>query len=263
MTDDPRDTGMPTRAIHESYLRMQESHTRYRRARDNPNQSEKRAHAGYQEAVLTFHELIRSHIKRKGAMGEFWYGELPDYPEHPWQSVEHAIEYCRQSGTAIWGLQKHYQTVSGSPNVDSGSMAAATDGGVETLADWHDRLNLGDMQRVVKVSIEDSGAVTWLELRAVAGLRQLDNWDTTESNERQQGSGFMSSTTSTATELKHVPIWKLTKAKRLLAEATDKMNLLSHVEVDHEDGAIVNFDQSRDDVEPAYRTADYDSSPDI
>ena len=73
----------------------------------------------------------------------------------------------------------------------------------------------------------------------------------------------MAGETSTNVELEYVPVWKLRQAKRLLAEAADKMNLLSRIEIDHDDGAIVNFDQSRDDVDAEFRNAEYSSSPDI
>jgi len=260
---DERDTGIPTRAIHELYLQMQEAHQNYRRVRDYAQGSEDAAHARYQDAVLSFYELIRPHLKRKGAMGEFWYGELPNYPDRPWASVEHAQQFCLEKGTAIWQIQKHTRTVQLQPAGDStGNQTAVADGGAMSLSEWHDRLNLGDMQRVVSVAHEGSGVI-WTELRAVAGLRQLDGWTTQEVTERKDGSGFMASQVSTTTNLQYVPEPKLTQAKRLLSEATDKMNLLSQVDIDHESGAIVNFDMSRDDVSPEYRTADYDSSPEI
>lgn len=263
MSEDTRDTGMPTRAIHESYLSMQQAHQQYRSHRDNPKKSERPAHANYQQAVLTFYELIRSHLKRQSGMSTYWHGELPDYPTHPWSSVDHARQYIQSQGTAIWGLQKHVETVPAQQQAAGASGGEAiADGGGRSLAEWHDELGLGDRQRVVAVRPEEE-VLLWIELRAVAGLQQLDTWDTEKNTERNRGSGFMASETATNTELEYVPVAKLTAAKRLLGEAADKMNLLSRVDIDHEDGAIVNFDQSRDDVDPEYRAADYDNSPDI
>lgn len=257
---DNRDTGIPTRAIHEAYLSMQQAHREYRQLRDTPQRDATSAHAAFQDAVLTFYEFVRPHLKRKSAMQQFWVGELPPYPQRPWQSVDAAKEYCRRYGTAVWSLQEHYQTLQASPNADG--QAAVTDGGqIATLQDWHDRLNLTDQQRLVK--IDDSEQLIWIELRAVAGLQQLDRWETEERTEHQSGGGFMASETASTTTLEYVAVPKLARAKRLLAEATDKMNLLSRVDIDHDDGAIVNFDQSREGVEAEYRDVEYDSTPDI
>lgn len=261
--DDTRDTGIPTRAIHETYLNMQEAHRGYRQVRDDPGADETNAHAAFQDAVLTFYELIRPHLKRKGSMSSFWEGELPDYPDRWWDSVEQAQQFCLEYGTAVWSLQKHVQTMATSPNTNSGAdPSVIADGGASTPADWHRELNLSDNQRVVAVERQE-GVLTWIELRAVTGLKKLDRWDTREKRRREKQDGFMSGETTTTIELEYVPVWKLTQAKRLLAEAADKMSMLSRVDIDHEDGAIVNFDQSRDDVQPEYRDAEYDSSPDI
>lgn len=260
MPGDERDTGIPTRAIHEAYLNLQESHRQYRRARDNPNQPERRAHAGFQDAVLGFYELIRPHLKRKSSMAKFWEGRLPDYPGRDFASVEQARRYYQNNGIAVWSLQKHIGKRQ-ARQAGAGSEAIADGGGV-SFSDLHDTLGFTDRQRLVSIERED-GILLWIELRAVAGLGQLDGWETREETHREKGSGFMASQTKANTELRHVPIGRLTRAKRLLAEAADKMSLLSRVEIDHEDGAIVNFDQSRDDVEPEYRDAEYDNSPDI
>lgn len=261
---DDRDTGIPTRAIHEAYLNLQQAHRSHRQAHDDPTRGEDRAHAEFQDAVLTFYELIRPHLKRKGAMSSFWQGDLPKYPDRWWRSEQEARQYCERHGTAIWGFQRHMHTQATSPNAD-GDAAAVADGGGEisgTPSEWHARLNMSDNQRIVGVDRDDS-VLYWVELRAVAGLRHLDSWDTKQAKSREQGAGFMAGETPTSVELEYVDIWKLTKAKRLLAEAADKMNLLSRVDIDHEDGAIVNFDQSREDARAEYRDAEYDSTPDI
>lgn len=259
MPDDTRDTGIPTRAIHEAYLNLQQSHREYRRARDTPGRDERPAHADFQDATLTFYELIRPHLKRKSGLGTFWEGEVPDYPGRPFSSEDAARNYYRQ-GVAVWGFQKHVETQPKPGGNASG--AVAPDGGHASLAEVHQQLDRPDTVRII--AVDDSDAViVWKELRAVAGLKQLDSWDTRETTTREQGGGFMASETTTSTHLQHVPIRKLTAAKRLLAEAADKMSLLSRVDIDHEDGAIVNFDQSRDDVQAEYRDAEYDSSPDI
>lgn len=260
MSEDNRDTGIPTRAIHESYLNLQQAHRQYRQARDTPDRAEKPSHADYQDAVLTFYELIRPHLKRKSAMAKFWEGRLPDYPDRAFDSVEHAKQYYTHNGVAVWGLQKHIGTRA-TPNTAGGGTPPVADG-AGSLDEYHDLLDLTDRQRVVGVEYQEN-LLTWIELRAVTGLQQLDSWDTREERRREQQSGFMASETTTTVELKYVPTAKLTKAKRLLAEAADKMNLLSRVDIDHEDGAILHFDQSREDAQPEYRDTEYNSSPDI
>lgn len=259
MSNDTRDTGIPTRAIHEAYLNLQQSHRAYRQAKSDPAVSERPAHADFQDATLTFYELIRPHLKRKSGLGKFWHGELPDYPGQPFGSEEAARNYYRQ-GLGVWGLQKHVET---RPKPGGTATATATpDGGTPSLAELHQQFELPDTVRVIAVDDSDR-VIVWKELRAVAGLKQLDAWDTREATSREQGSGFMASESTETTTLQYVPVQKLTRAKRLLAEAADKMSLLSRVDIDHEDGAIVNFDQSRDDVDVEYRDAEYDSSPDI
>jgi len=255
---DDRDTGIPTRAIHEAYLNLQQAHRGFRQARTD-GAGEDSAHAEFQDAVLTFYELIRPHLKRKSAMSHFWHGELPDYPARPWDSVEHAKQYNMQYGTAIWGAQRHTQSAATSPNVGDASAIADGEG---SLAGWHEELQLGDMQRVVATEQGDA-VLTWIELRFVGGLKQLDSWETRKTRSREQQDGFLAGQTTTRVDLQYVDVWKLTQAKRLLAEAADKMNLLSRVDIDHEDGAIVNFDQSREDVDAEYRDAEYNSSPEI
>jgi len=261
MTDETRDTGIPTRAIHEAYLGMQAAHRRYRQARDEAGVDESQAQAGFQDAVLTFYELVRPHLKRKSSMQRLWDGELPDYPDRWWQSTEEAKRYCQQYGTAVWQLQHHVQTAAQSASV-SGNGTALADGGGGGPAEWHERLNLTDKQRVVSVS-DDSGTLVWVELRAVTGLRQLDTWDTRQRRERTRGGGFMAGQSATTVTLEYVNPNRLTRAKRLLAEAADKMGLLSRIDIDHEDGAIVNFDQSDGNGQAEYRDTEYDGSPDI
>lgn len=260
MPEDTRDTGIPTRAIHEAYLNLQQSHREYRRARDTPSRNERPAHADFQDATLTFYELIRPHLKRKSGLAKFWHGQLPDYPGQAFASEDAARNYYRQ-GIGVWGLQKHVETRP-APGGDAAASAATTDGGRTSLAEFHQQFDLPDTVRVIAFDREDS-VLVWKELRAVAGLKQLDSWDTRETRQRDKQGGFMASETTETTQLRYVPVERLTTAKRLLAEAADKMSLLSRVDIDHEDGAIVNFDQSRDDVDPEYRDAEYDSSPDI
>jgi hypothetical protein len=257
---DDKDTGIPTRAIHEAYLNLQQAHRQFRRAKDNPARDETPAHADFQDAVLTFYELARPHLKRKSGMRRFWEGKLPNYPDTPWESTEQAKQHCERAGTAIWTLQEHVQSVPAAAD-NTGNGAAIADG-AGSLREYHDQLGLTDRQRIVAVKHQD-GVLLWKELRAVAGLQQLDRWDTRETRERKSGSGFMAGETHPSVSLTYVPVWKLTKAKRLLAEAADKLNLLSRVEIDHEDGAIVNFDMSREGAVPEYRDAEYSSSPDI
>jgi len=203
MQEDPRDTGLPTRAIHDAYLNLQQAHREFRQARNNTSETHDRAHARYQDAVITFYELIRPHLQRKSAMGKFWHGELPDYPERWWQSVDQAKRYCIDHGTAVWGLQKHIQSYPANSVLGEGS-AVATDGGQAPPETWHETLGLTDMQRIVGVQ-QDDEVLICVELRAVAGLQQLDSWDTRRVQRREQQEGFMAGETTTTVELEYVP----------------------------------------------------------
>jgi hypothetical protein len=260
---DQQDTGIPTREIHEAFLTLKKTRHHYREARDDPTSDEQGPHRAYQEAVLSFYASLRPYLKRKSAMERYWAGELPEYPERPFNSVPQAHQYYTQHGVAIWALQKHTHTMRTSPNtqgVDPSELA--TDGGATTLSEWHDHLNLTDNQRLVAVDWQGD-ELAWVEFRAVSGLQQLDTWDTERVRTRERGDGFMAGEGATREELQFVDVAKLEKARRLLIEAADKMSLLARVEIDHENGAIVNFDQSRDDAEPRYTEADYDETPDI
>jgi len=229
MTDETRDTGIPTRAIHEAYLGMQDAHRRYRQARDEAGVDESQAQAGFQDAVLTFYELVRPHLKHEPGLSEYWQGDLPEYPDQWWESVDAARQYCRQQGTAVWHCQRHTETAPTASLQSNGGMAAVADGGHATPAEWHDVLGLTDRQRVVAIGDEDD-VLVWVELRANMGLQQLDTWQTRKRRERTRGSGFMSGSAATEVTLKYVAPPKLVQAKRLLTEVTDKLTLLSEVD---------------------------------
>lgn len=225
--DDGRDTGIPTRAIHEGYLGMQEAHRNYRQSRDSHATDERQAQRDFQDSVLTFYELVRPHLKHEAGLAEYWHGELPPYLGRWWDDAEEARRYCRQEGTAVWALQKHTNTSASAPTVN-GDVAVA-DGGQATPAEWHDRLNLTEMQRLVSIG-KHEGMLLWIELRATAGLRQLDTWETGKQAKRKQGDGFMAGETATNVTYEYVAPWKLVQAKRLLVEVTDKLSLLSDVD---------------------------------
>ena len=262
MTDDTRDTGIPTRAIHESYLNLQQAHRQYRNARSSPTTPERPAHGDFQDAVLTFYELLRPHLKRKSALQSYWVGEIPDYPGQAFENYAQARRYYTQRGTAVWAVQRHPQVT---PLTGDAATATVTDGGPPAPGEWHERLDRGDRTRIVAAEPDrEQNVLNWVEFRFEAGLRQLDGWDTRRvEHEDRREDGFLVGESQTRTELRHVDIGKLQRAKRLLAEAADKMSLLAHVDIDHEDGVITNFDQSGDEPQAGYTTGEYDSSPDI
>lgn len=262
MPDDTRDTGIPTRAIHQAYLRLHHAFRAYRQAKTDPSRDANAAHGDFQESVLTFYELIRAHLARKSSLQKYWAGSVPEYPDQAFGSYEQARRYYVEGGTAVWTVQKHREV---QPLTGDAASPAVADGGVPSLADWHERLNRGSRTRLVTVERDrDEGVLYWVEFRFEMGLRQLDTWETTrvEHTEQRDG-GFLVGESETRTEYKHVAIDKLQRAARVLAEAADKMSLLSQIDVDHEDGVITNFDQSGDEPTAGYTTGEYDSSPDI
>lgn len=262
MPDETRDTGIPTRAIHQSYLQLQQAHRAYRQAKTAPDRDANPAHGDFQDAVLTFYELLRPHLSRKSSLTDYWNGKIPEYPEQAFGSYDRARRYYVQGGTAIWEAQKHREV---QPLAGDAASPAVADGGEPSLANWHERLGRGPRSRLVTVERDrDEGVLYWVEYRFTAGLRQLDTWDTTRvEREEKREDGFLVGQSETRTEYRHVAIDKLQRAARLLAEAADKMSLLSRVDIDHEDGVITNFDQSGDEPEAGYTTGEYDSSPDI
>lgn len=221
MPEDDDTNGIPTRAIHEAYINLQQAHHDYRRARDRGEET--RAHRGeFQEQIITFYELVRPHLKHETALADYWSGDLPDYTGWDFDSDREAAQYVRDKGTGVYQVQQHTDLVEVNQEV-------LTDGGVQGFDGWHDLLGLSwDSERLIALR-EGEGNQYYIKVirAAVLPLRTLDHWEATVVTERERGDGFMSSETTTRTRREFEPEQKLVTAKRLLVEAADKLGALS------------------------------------
>ncbi|MFW5900392.1 MAG: hypothetical protein ACOCTH_01280 [Halodesulfurarchaeum sp.] len=237
---DPRDTGIPTRAIHEAYLEMQRTHRDYRRARDN-NLDTDGPQGELQDAVLTFYELVRPHLKHESGLSDYWSGHIPDYAGWNFNTKAEAVEYVRENGTGVYQVQVHPTTV----QVEQEVLA---DGGVQTFDEWHELLDLSwTTERLL--SIEESGEkrnqyYARIIRAAVLPLRELDHWKTHVRKERVQGNGFMAGEAAKNVHLEYQNPVKLVTAKRLLVEAADKLGALSDF-----DASTSRTEITREDLE--------------
>ncbi|MFW5900408.1 MAG: hypothetical protein ACOCTH_01360 [Halodesulfurarchaeum sp.] len=224
MQDDTHDSGLPTRAIHDAYLNLQQAHREYRRARDN-DQDTKQPQGVFQDAVLTFFELVRPHLKHESALSDYWAGNVPDYAGWSPDSPQDAAAYVREHGTGIYQVQKHVDT----RKIRDEEQKVITDGGIDTFEEWHRFLGLSDSERLVSVKGDDQSGELFVSLLRVAvlPLRDLDHWQARIRKHRKTGDGFMASETSVSTEIEYEPELKLITAKRLLVEAADKLGALS------------------------------------
>ena len=222
-----RDTGIPTKAIHESYLALQQAHRDWRRARDF-NSDERQQRIAFQDQVLTFYELLRPHLRHESGLRGYWRGEVPDYPDEPLESVEAAVRYYQTEGTAVWQLQRQ----PGDAPIPGGDQQTLTDGGLpDSLAGWDDVLGLPDDARLLAIKPEpDLGTAIYLAAMPVAGLKQLDNWGTREVVQTEEQSGFLGGQTVEREVREPMPAGWVEEAKRLLVEAADQMALLSEVD---------------------------------
>lgn len=241
-----KDTGIPTRAIHESYLNLQQTHRQFRQANDDPEVDASRHHAAFQDAVLTFYELIRPHLKHESGLSEYWEGEVPDYAGWNFNSAPEAAAYIRDHGTGIYQVQEHAE-------MRSYDQEVLTDGGELGFDQWHELLGLSwQSERLVAVSevpdredAADAGTgqcIVKLLRIAVLSLRELDHWQSYVTKERTRGDGFMAGETSVSTDVQFEPVVKLITGKRLLVEAADDLGLLSEVEAGRPETEITKED---------------------
>lgn len=239
-TDPEPDRGIPTRAIHETYLELQGAHKHYRQARDDPDASdreERLARGEFQEAVLTFHELVRPHLKHESALSDYWEGSLPDYTGWEFDTADEAARYVREHGTGVYQVQRHTDLI-------ELGQEAATDGGMEGFEDWHDFLGLSwESERLVAVQPGEEGRHFVSFLRAaVLPLRELDHWRARISKDRRQGEGFMAGETAIETRREFEHPEKLVTAKRLLVEAADQLGALSEFDASTQTTEITRED---------------------
>lgn len=238
--DEP--TGIPTRAIHESYLTLQRAHQDYRRARDRGDDTHHEQGA-LQDAVLTFYELLRPHLKHETGLSEYWNGELPDYTGWNFDSAAEARAYIRDKGTGVYQIQRHTLM-----DDLQQRQQVLTDGGngteqPQSFEDWHNLLGLSwERERLISWQAHDDGVYFQVFRCAVLPLRQLDNWQTTIRRERTNGGGFMAGQTSTTEHREFVNEQKLITGKRLLVEAADKLGALSQFDASKQRTEITRED---------------------
>lgn len=242
MSEDTTGAGMPTRAIHEAYITLQQAHRQYRRARDRGADGEAEA-ADFQDAVLTFYELVRPHLKHESALSEYWAGELPDYTGWDFDTTAEAREYVSERGTGVYQTQLHQTTVALDQEV-------VADGGLNTFREWHNVLGLSwGTERVVAVGRDRDGEghthIAQILRCAVLPLRELDDWQATVTRQRTSGDGFMSGESSVAREREFQPPQKLVAAKRLLVEAADQLGALSAFDASAQRTEITREDMER------------------
>lgn len=211
MSQEEPHSGIPTRAIHESYLDMQRSLKAYREAKDQQHQPAlEQAHGELQQAVLTFYELLRPHIRHESGVNDWWDGELPNYkgngtPPDP------------DDGKGVLQVQEKNETI-GLDGIDTNC--------VETLEDWHEQLGYNGNRRIVGVTgLGDDAFIKFHEYQL--GLRHLDNWETGYKRRVVRKEGFQADKTEEIVERQRIPIDRLRRAARELADVADKLGALS------------------------------------
>ena len=223
-TQETDQSGIPTRAIHEAYLNLQQTHHEYRRARDRGEDTH--LHRGeFQDAILTFFELVRPHLIHETSLSDYWHGDIPDYTGWDFDSDREALSYIREKGTGVYQVQQHTDLFEVNQQV-------LTDGGVQGFDTWHELLGLSDRERLIAIEPASTERKYYGKVLRIAllGLRDLDHWKATITRERKQGDGFMASETTVTTRRQFEPEQKLVTAKRLLVEAADKLGALSDFE---------------------------------
>lgn len=232
--------GVPTRAIHEAYLSMQQAHRQFRQARDNGGDTHA-ARRDFQDAILTFYELVRPHLRHESALSDYWNGNLPDYTGWDFRSDREADTYVREQGTGVYEVQRHVKLV----NLDQDVL---TDGGVQGFDEWHELLGLSwDTERLVAISEAEGQRYIKVLRCAVLPLRELDRWKATVVREHDQGEGFMASESTTKTRREFEAPAKLVAAKRLLVEAGDRLGALSEFDASTQRTEITREDMEKVD----------------
>ncbi len=204
-------SGIPTRAIHETYIEMQQALQTYRTAKDAQQQRGMvDAHGQLQSSVLTFYELLRPHLKHEDGVTDYWTGKLPNYKDNEPPDPER--------GKGILQVQQATRTVELN--------------GIEpdeewTLKDWADALpQVSDAVRLAGVrGLGDEAFIT--VYRYQKGLRHLDEWETKYVRNIERRGGFMSDKTTETVERQRIPIDKLTRAARELSDVADELGALS------------------------------------
>lgn len=212
MSQDESHSGIPTRAIHESYLDMQRALKAYREAKDAQNQHRMQdAHGDLQQSVLTFYELLRPHLKNESAVKDWWNGKPPNYnhngtPPDP------------DDGKGVLQVQTENMTISLNGEVNPEKLS--------TLEDWHEAIGLNGTTRIVGIAGAGDGVFV-KKHNYQLGLRHLDSWETKYKRVQKPKSGFMSHKTEETIEKQRIPIDRLRRAARELSEVAEKLGALS------------------------------------
>lgn len=226
MSQEENTSGIPTRAIHESYLDMQRALQQYRQAKDRADSVQVgNAHGSLQETVLTFYEMLRPHIRSNHGVNDWWDGTLPSYPQDGSMPDP-------DDGKAILDIQRRTENLIAN-NVDLQSC--------ENYKDYHETLDVADDIRITGImtnQTQNNDTVVVIAYQAYQmGLRHLDSWETTYKTTQQTLGGFMGSKTKQKQERQRVAISKLKRAARELADVAEQL------------GALSEFDASLDRTE--------------
>jgi len=245
MNDDTPRPGLAAQAIQESHLSMEKAHRQFRRARDEGEHvvGDEDPKAAYQDAVMTFYELLRPYLKSESQLEAYWNGHIPDYPPQPHRSVADARQYYEDRCVGVHQIQMHTIPTELNQQVLTGGGSDVP----QTPEQWHQILQRPSVCRVVSAQPgdEDDKDNRWYirELRfAVMGLRELDHWKAEVTTERTQGSGFMAGETHIQQRREYESAEKITKAKRMLTEAANKLGALPDYSI--EDSRDASFDYS-------------------
>lgn len=227
MPDEENHAGIPTRAIHESYLDMQRSLKRYRKAKDKGSAAQfDDAHGDVQEAVLTFYEMLRPHIKNNDGVQGYWNGELPRYDGNQPPDPE--------EGKGVLQVQQHNQNISWD-KVQFPEDVEVED--LQTLKDWHEVLGLNGSVRLTQVHPNEDGVFV-SQQRYQLGMRELDSWETKYQTRQTTIGGFLGGTLEEKEERIRVDMPKLKRAARELSDVAKEMGYLPQDAIQDNDDAL-------------------------
>lgn len=221
-SNDDRQSGIPTRAIHEAYLDMHRALKGYRQATDTRSQADiKQAHGDVQETVLTLYEMLRPHIKQDDGVRDYWEGRPPSY--------KHDGQPDPEEGKGVLEVQRHKESL------QIPADKAEEFGDAETFEDYHDLIGLNGTFRLTGIHFE--GDVAFVAYDAYQlGLREMDTWKTEYQKTTEEFGGFLGSTAEEKPEPKRVKITKLKRASRELGDVAKELGFLPQSDIpDNED----------------------------
>lgn len=213
-TPEERDSGIPTRAIHESYLDMQAALKHYRQSTTGAEtDGNVQAQLRLQDAIKTLYTMLRPHLRESKAVSDYWEGRPPSY-------TGHGDPPDPDDGTAIlaWQVQPRTLQLNGQDPTE-----------IETLRGWHDALEMPDNVRLTGVQAGSGQAMIRMQVYEM-GLQKIDDWRTTVETKQTDLGGFMTGKQTTNRSVQPVPYQKLIRAVWALSEAADKLGFLSHTD---------------------------------